>query len=228
MWRGRQGDPPGGLPSSVAQLQPLGPFQRASISGFWGGVRLFCVYKVIRRMIIGGRIVRRHVAIGAGLLALCLSGCVTDSVPLPAPYVSAPTATVEEPADVKYYPSDEPLRLGLEHFNLGHYGIAERYFRDAVEKAPKDVTALVGLAASYDRIGRFDLADRAYTVAISLVGETTEILNNLGYSYMLRGDLVAARKKLLKAYKREPNNPIILNNLKLLNSSSNVIRRPEP
>lgn len=178
-------------------------------------------------MITGGRIVRRHVAISGGLLALCLAGCVADSVPLPGPYGSALMATVEEPADVKYYPSDEPLRLGLEQFERGHYGIAERYFRDAVEKAPKDVTAWVGLAACYDRIGRFDLADRAYMAAVNLDGETTEILNNLGYSYILRGDIVTARKKLLKAYEREPNNPIILNNLKLLNSSANVIRRPE-
>ena len=178
-------------------------------------------------MFTGVRIVRPCVAVGAGLLALSLAGCETDGTPPPAPYVSAPTATIEEPADVKYYPSDEPLRLALEQFDRGHYGIAERYFRDAVEKAPKDVTAWVGLAACYDRIRRFDLADRAYASAIGLVGETTQILNNLGYSYMLRGDLKMARKKLLQAQAREPNNPMILNNLKLLDSSSNVIRRPD-
>jgi Flp pilus assembly protein TadD len=132
---------------------------------------------------------------------------------------------VQDAADVKYYRSDEPLRLGIEHFNRGNYGTAEHYFRDAVEKAPKDVTAWVGLAASYDRIARFDLADRAYRQAIRLAGETTEILNNQGYSYMLRGDLVAARAKFMKAYEREPNNPTIANNLRLLNSSSRFIQR---
>jgi Flp pilus assembly protein TadD len=137
----------------------------------------------------------------------------------------ATTTTVEEPADVKYYPSDEPLQLGVEHFNRGHYGIAERYFRDAVEKAPRDVTAWVGLAASYDRLRRFDLADRAYRAAIRLTGETTQLLNNEGYSYMLRGDLVRARRKFLKAYEREPNNPTVLNNLQLLNSSYKYIQR---
>src|SRR5712671_6061309 len=155
-------------------------------------------------MSTGVRRVRPHAAIGAGLLAFCLAGCDTISAYLPAPYINAPTATIEEPADVKYYPSDEPLRLGLEHFNRGHYGIAERYFRDAVEKAPRDVTAWVGLAATYDRIGRFDLADRAYTAAIKLAGNTIEILNNQGYSYMLRGDYPAARKKFMQAYAREP------------------------
>jgi Flp pilus assembly protein TadD len=49
-------------------------------------------------------------------------------------------------------------------------------------------------SASYDRLGRFDLAERAYQSAIHLVGETTVILNNRGYSYMLRGNLVAAAR----------------------------------
>ena len=44
---------------------------------------------------------------------------------------------------------------------------------------------------------------------------------------MLRGNLVAARKKLLQAYDREPNNPTILNNLHLLDASSQFIRRPD-
>lgn len=97
-------------------------------------------------------------------------------------------------------------------------------FRDAVEKAPKDATAWIGLAASYDRIGRFDLADRAYRTAIKLVGETAEILNNQGYSYMLRGNLSAARAKLQRAYLRDPNNPTIANNLRILDSQSRSAR----
>lgn len=171
--------------------------------------------------------------IGAGLLAVSVAGCETDGTSLGAwlsgPEFTAPTPTVQEPDQVKYFPSDEPLKLGLEHFDRGNYGIAERYLRDAVEKAPRDATAWVALAATYDRIGRFDLADRAYKAAIRLTGETTQILNNEGYSYMLRGDLVTARKKFLQAYAREPNNPTIANNLKLLNSSSRFIQRvPDP
>jgi Flp pilus assembly protein TadD len=42
---------------------------------------------------------------------------------------------------------------------------------------------------------------------------------------MLRGKLVEARRKFLKAYEREPNNPTVINNLELLNSSERVIRR---
>ena len=162
---------------------------------------------------------------GCNATTCAANNCETQVAPVVADASPSTTAKVQDPDDVKYYRSDEPLRLGIEHFNRGHFGIAERYFRDATEKAPKDPTAWIGLAAAYDRIGRFDLADRAYAYAIRLVGETTEILNNQGYSYMLRGDLVNARKKFLKAYEREPNNPTIANNLQLLNSSSRFIQR---
>ena len=135
------------------------------------------------------------------------------------------TPTIRQNADVQYYPSDEPLRLGMEYFNRGNFGLAERYFRDAVEKAPRDASAWIGLAASYDRLGRFDLADRAYHSAVQLVGETTALLNNRGYSYMLRGDLKTARRYFLKAYRREPGNPTIINNLKLLDGSGRFIER---
>jgi tetratricopeptide (TPR) repeat protein len=135
------------------------------------------------------------------------------------------TPTIRQNADVQYYPSDEPLRLGMEYFNRGNFGLAERYFRDAVEKAPRDASAWIGLAACYDRLGRFDLADRAYRSAIQLVGETTALLNNRGYSYMLRGDLKTARQYFLRAYKREPGNPTIINNLKLLDGSGRFIQR---
>src|SRR6267378_6750429 len=132
---------------------------------------------------------------------------------------------VQEPTDVKYYPSDEPVRLGLEHFNRGSYGLSQRYFKDAVEKSPKDVTAWIGLAASYDRLRRFDLADQAYLQAIRLAGETVQILNDQGYSYMLRGDLNRARRKFTKAYELDPGNPTIANNLQLLNGSRKFIER---
>lgn len=172
-------------------------------------------------------------------LSLALGGCETDSTGVSASAVTgestvAPaiisqtppaTFTVQDPTDVKYYRSDEPLKLALEHFNRGHFGIAARYFEDAVAKAPKDATAWIGLAASYDRVGRFDLADRAYKQAIKLVGVTTEILNNQGYSYMLRGRLIEAKRKLLLALEREPNNPTIINNLKLLDASARYISR---
>src|SRR5262245_61264206 len=87
---------------------------------------------------------------GLGALMLVLAGCYTTADPVavvPADVGPATTAKLQDPDDVKYYRSDEPLRMGIEHFNRGQYGLAERYFRDATEKAPKDPTAWIGLAA---------------------------------------------------------------------------------
>lgn len=164
----------------------------------------------------------------SGLFAVGAAGCNVQGLGV-AGLDTPPSATVQDSGEVKYYPSDEPLKLGMEYFERGNFGLAERYFRDAVEKAPRDATAWVALAASNDRLRRFDLADQAYQTAIKLAGETVSLLNNQGYSYMLRGDLVKARAKFLKALAKEPNNPIIRNNLALLSSSKRFIQRaPEP
>src|SRR3954467_11407802 len=124
-------------------------------------------------------------------MGILLAGCdftLRDAAVFPPANPAGPNP-VQEPTDVQYYPSDEPVRMGLEHFNRGSYGLAQQYFKDAVEKSPRDLTAWSGLAASYDRLRRFDLADQAYAQVIRLGGVTVEVLNNQGYSYMLRGNL---------------------------------------
>ena len=164
-----------------------------------------------------------YCALGASLAACDLT---TRDSAIFAPANPAGPNPVQEPTDVKYYPSDEPVRMGLEHFNRGNYGIAQRYFKDAVEKSPRDLTAWSGLAASYDRLRRFDLADQAYAQVIRLGGVTVEVLNNQGYSYMLRGNLTAARRKFEQALSLDPGNVVIANNLELLNGSRQFIERP--
>ncbi len=120
-----------------------------------------------------------------------------------------------------FTPSDpnDDISLGKENFRQGNYGLAERYFRKAVESGPKDAEAWLGLAAAYDRLRRFDLADRAYAEVIRIAGPTPEILNNQGYSYMLRGEFKRAREILDAAHAKDPDNPYISNNLALLDQS---------
>jgi Flp pilus assembly protein TadD len=119
-------------------------------------------------------------------------------------------------------PGDD-LSLGKRHYREKNFGLAEQHFRRAVEKSSgnrsHDAEAWLGLAASYDRLKRFDLADRAYKQAIAVWGPTAEILNNQGYSYLLRGDYRRARATLLKASRQEPGNPYILNNIAALEMS---------
>jgi Flp pilus assembly protein TadD len=115
-------------------------------------------------------------------------------------------------------PNDD-LNLGKKQFHAKNFGLAEKYFRRAVESHPRDAEAWLGLAASYDRLRRFELADRAYNQAIAIVGPSPEILNNQGYSYMLRGDYKRARVKLMDAQRKDPSNKYVANNIQLLEES---------
>jgi Flp pilus assembly protein TadD len=116
----------------------------------------------------------------------------------------------------KARPSDEILYQAKLHYRNGDYGLAEKFYRHAIEANPDSMDAWLGLAASYDRIRRFDLADRAYGVVVQQVGYTPSVLNNLGYHYMLRGDLDQAAKYLNDAAQKDPDNPYVQNNLQLL------------
>jgi Flp pilus assembly protein TadD len=181
------------------------------------------------------------------LAAACLvglAGCETTSAPdnpfakfgkLISPPAGAPdadtTSSVLAPAETAggapkltpellgADPNDE-LSVAKKYYRQGSYGLAEQYFRRAVEMRPRDAESWVGLAASYDQLKRFDLADRAYLEAIKIIGSTPEIMNNQGFSYMLRGDYRRAHSILLAARAKDPTNPYIANNLRLLDESA--------
>ena len=147
-----------------------------------------------------------------------LGGCKTWESALGVAAADDQPVAAADPVDLTYVPPTDPLRRGLYHFHRGEFGLAEQYFRAVIERSPDNVTAWIGLAGAYDNLRRFDLADRAYAQAIRLAGETPQILNNQGYSYMLRGDLVAARTRFRKALKRDPHDRTIRNNLRIVNA----------
>ncbi len=111
---------------------------------------------------------------------------------------------------------DEDLKLGKEQFRNANYGLAEKHFRAAVEQSQDSLEALIGLAASYDQLGRFDLADRAYAEALRIGGPTAAFLNNRGYSHYLRRDFKRARADFEAALKRDPENAMARRNLALV------------
>jgi tetratricopeptide (TPR) repeat protein len=136
-------------------------------------------------------------------------------VPQPAPQPSAPmtAAPLLPGTDGK-----DDVARGREQFRAGNYAEAQSAFDRAAKMNPRDAEAWLGLAACYDRMRRFELADRAYIQASSIKGPTPEILNNQGYSYLLRGDLARARTTLTVAQKKDPSNRYVQNNLQLLES----------
>ena len=110
----------------------------------------------------------------------------------------------------------DEVALGKHYYRSGNFGLAEKHFRAAAESQPRNPEAWLGLAAAYDELRRFDLADRAYAQAIRIVGQRVEIINNQGYSYILRGDYKRARERLMLASVRAPDNPHVQANLQLL------------
>jgi Flp pilus assembly protein TadD len=161
--------------------------------------------------------------------ALWLAGCNTTDTPN-RPFGMASIAGADAHASVP--PDSEPtgsvtprdgqdeVALGKQHYRAGKFDAAAKVFSRAAERNPRNAEAWLGLAASYDRLRQFELADSAYDQALGIDGQTAEILNNQGYSYMLRGDLTRARAKLTAAQRKEPGNKYVQNNLALLADAS--------
>ena len=105
-------------------------------------------------------------------------------------------------------PNDD-LSIGKKYFRQGSYGLAERHFRKAVELHPRDAEVLArpcrvlrpaqALRSCRPRLRAGDQAS---------IGATPEIMNNQGFSYMLRGDYRRARATLLAAQAQGPEKPL--------------------
>ncbi len=156
------------------------------------------------------------IAVAPGALSACST--IDELGELDGPQFTS-SLNIQSPGDEKFKASAEAYRLGVEEFKRGYYGNAQKYFQEAVEKSPQNAAAWLSLAACYDHIRRFDFADKAYGRAIALGGKTVQLLNNQGYSYVLRGDLREARRKFKEALKRDPNDVTVQNNLRRLESA---------
>jgi tetratricopeptide (TPR) repeat protein len=153
-----------------------------------------------------------------GPLAMVAGLLLTSCLDFNAMAQEVPPAYIEPGYASRFYLGDEDTRLGWAHLVSGNYGLAEQHYRRAVEATRQNGSAWIGLAASYDRLGRFDLADLAYRHAIRLEGGNYVILNNWGYSYLLRGDIRAARRLLERAELLAPGDPTIANNIAVLDA----------
>ena len=146
-------------------------------------------------------------------IALTLGACQTVGTETAGPSTGG---TIED----QFAAAKDPGQVAREHFARQDYGLAERWFREAVERAPGDADLWIGLAASYDQLGRFELADRAYASAAKLRGEDFRLLNNRGYSYLLRGDAARAAGMFERALALDPTNEVVANNLALLRAET--------
>lgn len=68
------------------------------------------------------------------------------------------------------------------HLALGNVGLALEGFRKAVREQPNDVRALVGIAQSYDRMGRFDLSRKWFETALAAAPADASTLHSFAAS----------------------------------------------
>jgi Flp pilus assembly protein TadD len=148
------------------------------------------------------------------ILAAALSGVLSA-----APRAQAESwGFIENEYDPRVFGGDEDTRVARAHFIHGDYGLAQQYYLRAVASSPQNSAAWTGLAASYDRIGRYDLAARAYRQAERHGAVHYVILNNRGYESLLRGDRRGALRLFFRARELAPHNPTITNNIAIAES----------
>lgn len=123
---------------------------------------------------------------------------------------------VAELANIGSYDAEHALAEARAHFRNRDYGHSAAFYKRVVELRPKDPEGYIGLGASYDRLRRFDLSDRVYASLHDLSGGTVQYYNNVGYSFLLRGNLRQALQSLQKAHSLDPDNIVVANNLQIL------------
>lgn len=128
-----------------------------------------------------------------GSAALLASGCAADwSENGQASYRWTQTPPVAADTQDSY-------ELGKKQFAQGLYGMALKNFRVALVQDPKSLERLNAVAATYDKLGRFDLAERYYAQALGIDPDSVQTLNNVGYSFLMRKDYISARYYLEQA-----------------------------
>jgi Flp pilus assembly protein TadD len=154
----------------------------------------------------------RHGLLAAAIVALPLSGCSSAGMSA----FGSNKLAVAEISNIETYTAEGALAEAKAHFRNDNFGYSAAFYKRAVELAPNSAEGYVGLSASYDRLGRFDLSDRVYASLYQMTGGTAQYYNNVGYSYLLRGSLSEALKSFRKAQKLEPDNLVVANNIQIL------------
>ncbi|MFX1500358.1 MAG: tetratricopeptide repeat protein [Promethearchaeota archaeon] len=137
------------------------------------------------------------------------------------------------------------LDLGDLYASLDRFQEAEPMFNDALRISKKLVkenpevymynTALIqnSLGIIYTRLKNYELAEKMYLDALKTfriyakekpnpyIYNVADVQNNLGNMYLILRNLEKAQYYLNKAFKKDPNNPIILYNIACLESLTN-------
>lgn len=75
---------------------------------------------------------------------------------------------------------------GKESLASGYFGLALQQFKAALGTNPHSVRVLNAVGVTYDRLGRYDLAELYYDRALAIEPESAATLNNVGYSLLIQ------------------------------------------
>ena len=120
----------------------------------------------------------RGVTILAAATAIAAAAC--SSGELNVRPIKQPLAAGQQPANFR-------VAEGNGQFALGNIGLALEAYRKALREQPENVEAMIGMAACYDRMGRFDLSRRHYEMALALQPADTEIYALFAQSLDVQG-----------------------------------------
>jgi len=150
------------------------------------------------------------------LTSLMLTGCSLDL------FGSKSAARAEDEAaaaTARAVTESANLQMARTAFNNSNYGIAISHLERELALRPESIAALNGLGASYDQLGRFDVAQRYYFRALELASDPATTLANLGYSNQLQGNASDAAQILELALYYAPGNEVARANLYAVMSS---------
>lgn len=120
-----------------------------------------------------------------------------------------------ETAEARPGEFDAAMAKGKTLFTAGQFGLALAAFEVALQIQPDSPRALNAVAATYDQLRRFDMADKYYARALQLAPDSSDVLNNVGYSHILRGDPIGAQRYLVQALPADGKDQVVVANLAL-------------
>src|SRR5215210_6276034 len=114
----------------------------------------------------------------AGVLAL--AGCGGSQAKLEIRSTPAPLSAMVKAVPVRIAEANGYLAIG-------NVGLAVESYRKALREQPDSVDAMVGLAASYDGMNRFDLSRRYFESALAVVPKDSRVLTAFAHSLDMQG-----------------------------------------
>lgn len=149
---------------------------------------------------------RNYITASVAIAGVILSGCTRGSESEIKPAMNTLGAAVLV---------TDHYKEGRTNFSAGRYGLAANEFQTSLLLEGGRADTYNALGATYDKLSRFDLAQRYYKRALNLNPASAKVLNNFGYSLFLQGKHLEAVRFFERARRHGGKNAVIQSNLQL-------------